>query len=235
MSFNWSSGDPSASLFSSTDNFLSLPTPNEMATGNPVPSYSDVNWGGLANSVSGLAGQIYAASAANRAGNQIAQTANPFMSYMPQFASGLSTAASSGMYGAGLGANYAQLLNDPSSFLNSGMYKAAFSQGQNALNSTLAAQGLNQSGNQMAALQNYGMGQSMGLYNQYLAQQQAGNQQGFSQGALMAGLNQNSSGNAANALGQIPSMAQSGASGIGSMINSIGGIASAVGNIASFF
>lgn len=89
---------------------------------------------------------------------------------------------------SGIGGQYAQLLGDPSSFFSSPLYQAAFGQGQQAVNSTLAAQGLNGSGAQLAALQKYGQSFGQQAYNQDLNQLssayslgQSTNQQQFNQ------------------------------------------------------
>jgi hypothetical protein len=148
-------------------------------------------------------------------GNQgAAATANPFSPYQPGFANTLNQQAQQGTYGnpnyggantltqaASTGMSLGNALNgqgfanqinnlvaNPSSVYQTPQYQAAFGQGQNAVNATLAAQGLNASGNQLAALQNYGQSFGQNAYNQQLSQLSGlygqalgGNQQGFNQ------------------------------------------------------
>lgn len=114
------------------------------------------------------------------------------------------TNQSQGLTGALNGQQYGQQINqlvaDPSSVFDTAQYKAAFGQGQSAVNSTLAAQGLNASGNQLAALQGYGQTFGQNAYNTQLSQlsglygQALGaNQQGYAQqqGTAQMGLAQN--------------------------------------------
>lgn len=127
--------------------------------------------------------------------------------------------------GTQIGNQLTDLINNPSSIFSTPQYQAAFGQGQNAVNATLAAQGLNASGNQLAALQNYGqsfgqqaygtqLSQLSGLYGQALGANQqsygqmqgavqaglASNNQAFNQQAALAGLNQSGNNQAFNQL-----------------------------------
>jgi hypothetical protein len=137
---------------------------------------------------------------------------------------GVNAAANQGQAGlnglnlGGINSQISNLIANPSSIYNTPQYQAAFGQGQNAVNSTLAAQGLNASGNQMAALQSFGqtfgqnayntqLSQLSGLSGQAASQQQQGfgqqlgaaeygmaaNQQGFNQlqSANQSGMSQN--------------------------------------------
>jgi hypothetical protein len=145
---------------------------------------------------------------------------------------GAFTSQSQGLTGALNGQQYGQQINDlvqnPSSVFNTPQYQAAFGQGQSAVNSTLAAQGLNGSGNQLAALQSYGqtfgqnayntqLSQLSGLYGQALGanQQQYGqeaqntqtglavNQQAFNQQATLQQMNQSQNSQSFNQLAQL--------------------------------
>ncbi len=159
---------------------------------------------------------------------------------------GLTTA----LNGQAIGQQLNNLVANPSSIYQTPQYQAAFGQGQNAVNATLAAQGLNASGNQLAALQSYGqtfgqnayntqLSQLSGLYGQSLgANQQAYNQiagmnqqgqaqnaQAFSQMAQLSGLSTGSPQAAAQLLTQ-------GYSGAGNAIGQgIGQLGTAAGNL----
>lgn len=124
--------------------------------------------------------------------------------------------------GALNGQGYAQQINslvsNPSSVATSAGYQAALGQGLSAVGSTAAAQGLNGSGNQLAALQNYGtsfeqnsyntqLSQLSGLYGQSLSANQQGynqaagtNTQSYNQLAQLAGLQGNAATTAAGGL-----------------------------------
>ena len=184
--------------------------------------------GQVAQGVANIAGGALSANEAQQFANQLGQTANPFGQYNQGFASQLAANAGAPGQGGILGANYqwqapvqnfanqtagsgltnqlsgvggqlANLLADPSSIYQTPQYQAAFGQGQNAVNSTLAAQGLNASGNQLAALQSYGQTFGQNAYNTQLSQlsglygQALGaNQQSYNQlaGAAQMGLGQ---------------------------------------------
>lgn len=195
-----------------------------------VGSLSGSSGGQAAQGAANIAGGALSYQEAQQFANQVGQTANPFGQYNSQFASQLAGAANSGQFGLsagnqtlnglsqwvdsrtnpgrndlltslqGIGSTYNNLLQNPDSFYNTNIYKSAFNQGQNAVNSTLAAQGLNASGNQLAALQQYGQTFGANQYNQYLGQvgnayNQAlsANQQSYSQfaGLTEMGLQQN--------------------------------------------
>lgn len=209
---------------------------------------------------------------------QLAGMVNPFGQYNQQFAGQLAGAAGQGTYGQpnspglqGLaaytqngmnlmgqstGTDYggmiANLVANPSSIYQTPQYQAAFGQGQSAVNSTLAAQGLNASGNQLAALQSYGqtfgqnayntqLSQLSGLYGQALGANQQGynqlsglvqgeqsqNQQGFNQLSALSGLSTGSPQAAAGLLSQgFASGGQAIGQGIGQLANGLGGSSS---------
>jgi hypothetical protein len=147
-----------------------------------------------------------------------------FSQYFPQFAQQLASLAGGGTFGnatpssinpgltsalngSSIGSQLMGLVSNPSSIYSTPQYQAAFNQGQSAVNSTLAAQGLNASGNQLAALQSYGQsfgqnaynqqlsqlsglyGQSLGANQQAFSQGQSAQQQAFQQLAALSGLN----------------------------------------------
>jgi hypothetical protein len=93
------------------------------------------------------------------------------------------TAGLNGLNLQGINSQISNLIANPSSIYQTPQYQAAFQQGQGAVNSTLAAQGLNASGNQLAALQSYGQSFGQNAYNTDLTQllgvssQAAGQQQ----------------------------------------------------------
>jgi len=186
--------------------------------------------GGAAGNIASGAANIAGGALAPGEAQQLANSVNPFGQYNQGFASQLAGLGASGQFGANAGQNdvnglsawvdsrtnpgrnslltsldsigstYSNALQNPDDFYNSKMYQSAFGQGQNAVNSTLAAQGLNASGNQLAALQSYGQSFGANQYNQYLGQlsnaygQALGaNQQAYSQYAGLTGmkLNQN--------------------------------------------
>jgi hypothetical protein len=238
-------------------------------------------WGGVRKALPAIAGGIMGANEARQYGNQLSQTANPFGQYNQQFANLLASQSGPGKrygdintIGEDQLANYVnqnslpmaeklggwtfadklnKLVSDPSSVFSSPLYQAAFSQGKDAVNSTLAAQGLSASGNQLAALQKYGMtfgedfynkelSQLSGLYGQALGANQQGydqltgmvnhqmlsNQQGFNQLAQLSGLSSGSPSTAAQFQSQVPGQV---AEAYGNVGQGLGQIASSFGNI----
>lgn len=218
--------------------------------------------------------------------SQLANMVNPFGQYNQQYAAQLAGAVNAGQFGNGASSqqnqqfNYAQtntagltgalngqgfgqqinnLVSNPSSIYQTPQYQAAFGQGQNAVNSTLAAQGLNASGNQLAALQSYGQsfgqnayntqlqqlsglyGQALGAnqqqYSQYAQntqQEQATNQQGFNQLAALSGLSTGSPQAAAGLLSQgFASGGQAIGQGIGQIANGAGALLNGLGGQSS--
>lgn len=194
----------------------------------------------------GAVGAIAGASGGGSNSNAVA-AASPFQQFFPQQAQNLSNQANNGTFGQGVtggntingldsfvnnqsagltgalnGQQYASQLNNlvanPGSVQTSAGYQAALNQGLSAVQSQGAAAGLNGSGNQMAALQNYGqsfeqnsynnqLSQLSGLYGQSLgANQQQFNQasgintQSYNQLAQLAGLQGNQ---ALNSAGQL--------------------------------
>jgi hypothetical protein len=140
--------------------------------------------------------QQYTSNSIANMGSLISPTTN----YANQTANGGLTTALNGQQ---IGSQLSNLIANPSSIYQTPQYQAAFGQGQNAVNATLAAQGLNASGNQLAALQSYGqtfgqnayntdVSQLSGLYGQALG----ANQQGYNQlaGASQLGLAANQQG-----------------------------------------
>lgn len=214
--------------------------------------------------------------------SQLAQMVNPFGQYNQQYAAQLAGAVNTGQFGngnsdqnnaqnaftagntqglvsslngQGIGQQINNLVANPSSIYQTPQYQAAFGQGQNAVNATLAAQGLNASGNQLAALQSYGqtfgqnayntqLSQLSGLYGQALganqqqysqlsnntSQQQATNQQGFNQLAALSGLSTGSPQAAAGILSQgFASGGQMIGQGIGQLANGAGALLNGLG------
>jgi hypothetical protein len=205
-------------------------------------------WIGAGAAVVGAGASLAGAVGGGGNPNSNAVTAaSPYQNYYPASAAALANAASQQAYGAGVGGgntiaglnqfvnnqsapltgalngtNYAQQINnlvaDPSSVTQTPGYQAALNQGLSAANSSMAASGLNGSGNQLAALTNYGMSfeqnayntqlsQLSGLYGQALgANQQQFNQasglntQSYNQLAQLAGVQGNS---ALNSAGQL--------------------------------
>lgn len=194
-------------------------------------------WIGAGAAVVGTASSLAGSGGGGSNSNAVA-AASPYQNYFPASAQTLAGQASQGVYGSGVtggntitgldqfvngqsanltgalnGQGYAQQINNlvanPSSVENSPMYQASLQQGLSAANSSLAASGLNGSGNQLAALTNYGasfeqnayntqLSQLSGLYGQALgANQQQFNQasglntQSYNQLAQLAGLQGN--------------------------------------------
>jgi hypothetical protein len=238
--------------------------------------------GSLGSGAANVAGGVLAPQEAA----QLAQMVNPFGQYNQQYASQLAGAVNTGQFGngnsnqnnqqnaftamntqglvsslngQGIGQQINNLVSDPSSIYSTPQYQAAFGQGQNAVNATLAAQGLNASGNQLAALQSYGqtfgqnayntqLSQLSGLYGQALganqqqysqyanntAQQQATNQQGFNQLAALSGLSTGSPQAAAGILSQgFASGGQMIGQGIGQLANGAGALLNGLGGSSS--
>lgn len=203
-------------------------------------------WIGAGAAVVGVGASLASSGGGGSNSNAVA-AASPYQNYFPNSAYTLSQAAGNNIYGAGVsggntltglndfvnnqsapltgalnGQGYAQQINNlvanPSSVEQSAGYQAALGQGLSAANSTLAAQGLNGSGNQLAALTNYGMsfeqnayntqlsqlsglyGQSLGANQQQFNQASGLNTQSYNQLAQLAGLQGNS---ALNSAGQL--------------------------------
>lgn len=241
-----------------------------------IGSLSGGSGGGGAGQVAQGVGNVVGGALNPGEASQLAGMVNPFGQYNPGFASQLANQAAGGAYGqtnnqylqqltnsanagngvagetgnTSYGAQAAALMANPSSIYQTPQYQAAFGQGQNAVNATLAAQGLNASGNQLAALQSYGqtfgqnafntqLSQLSGLYGQTaqiqnqsfqqdLALQQAAmgqNQQGFNQLSALSGL---STGSPQAAAGLLSQGFASGGQAIGQGIGQIG---SGVGNL----
>lgn len=239
--------------------------------------------GGASQVAQGVGNVVGGGLSANEAvafGNQVAQTANPFGQYNQQYGALLNSQApailgtnfgatkpvldyanqsagpggiTSALNGQQYGQQINQLLANPDSVYQTQQYKSAFNQGQGAVNATLAAQGLNASGNQLAALQSYGqtfgqqaygaqLSQLSGLYGQALGANQQGfnqlqgagqmalgqNQQTFNQLSQLSGLATGSPTAAAAAQAQIYGNVNSAGQTIGQGIGQIG---SGVGNL----
>ena len=191
-------------------------------TASPYNQYAGAaasNLAGLASAGAygqpGSAGQTtlgnYADNTASNLMNSQASL-NQFVSGTPntqgQLASNVGNAANSGTAGLnslnlqGINGQISNLIQNPSSIYQTPQYQAAFQQGQGAVNSTLAAQGLNASGNQLAALQSYGQSFGQNAYNTDLSQltglssqAAAQQQQGFGQQASAAQLGMQASQN----------------------------------------
>lgn len=204
-------------------------------------------------------GGIWSGLDALSMGGELAGIADPFRQYRGQFGQQLASSQT----GAGSAQNlmqqggqqagtYASMLQNlaqnPGSIYSDPTYQAAFGQGTEAINRSLAASGMNLSGNQLTALQNYGMTQGANFYNQRL-QQLSGlennalgmNQQGFSQLAGLSGLSQANPGAAALALSNARNQAgqgfQSAGQGLGQLLggNGASNIGSLVRNIGNLF
>ncbi|OXI63146.1 hypothetical protein CFB47_07855 [Burkholderia sp. AU27893] len=234
----------------------------------------------VAQGAANIAGGMLSAQEAQQLGNQLAGIANPFGQYNAQFGKTLADAATAGTYGnaspqsvtamgnyvnsntmpltgALNGVSFGQQLNNlvanPSSVFSSPLYQASFQQGQNAVNATLAAQGLNASGNQLAALQNYGqsfganyystmLSQLSGLYGQALGANNQGfgqlassasadlaaNNQAFGQLALLSGASSGSPAAAAQAVSNVYGNVNSA---YGSVGQGVGQVANGIGNL----
>lgn len=246
--------------------------------------------GQVAQGAANIAGGALSANEAQFFGSQLAGVANPFGQYMPGFGAQLAARTNAGQFGnaapsslgllgqfamgntlpqatalsnMNLGGQIQNLVDNPDSIYQTQQYKSAFGQGQNAVNATLAAQGLNASGNQLAALQNYGqsfgqqayntqLSQLSGLYGQSMqANQQAygqlannfnssqqADQQAFGQLSQLSGLATGSPTAAAaamaNVFGNVNSSAQSIGQGVGQLASGLGGILGNLGGSNSF-
>lgn len=216
----------------------------------------------LSNLLGGLAqtgGGIWSGLNALSTEDQVAGIADPFRQYREQFGqqmvnsqAGTGAASSLAMQGGQQAAEYGNMLmelaRNPSSIYNDPTYTSAFHQGTDAINRTLAASGMNMSGNQLTALQNYGMTQGANFYNQRLNQLsglQNGalgmNQQGFSQLSGLSGLSQANLGAAAMALSNANQQAGQGfnaaGQGLGQLLggNNSSNLGSLVRNIGNLF
>lgn len=213
----------------------------------------------LIGGVGQTAGGIWSGLDALSMGGELATIADPFRQYRAQFGEQLSagqTGNSSAQFQMQQGGNNAALYGDmlrnlaqnPGSIYSDPTYQAAFGQGAEAINRSLAASGMNLSGNQLTALQNYGMTQGANFYNQRLQQLsglQSGalgqNQQGFSQLAGLSGLSQANPGAAALALSNARQQAgqgfQSAGQGLGQLLggNNLSSYANTFRNISNLF
>lgn len=212
----------------------------------------------LSDLIGGLgqtAGGIWSGLDSLSMGGELASIADPFRQYRGQFGQQLSssqTGAGSAQnlmqQGGQQAGNYASMLQNlaqnPGSIYSDPTYQAAFGQGTEAINRSLAASGMNLSGNQLTALQNYGMTQGANFYNQRLQQLsglQSGaltqNQQGFSQLAGLSGLSQANPGAAALALSNARNQAgqgfQAAGQGLGQLLggNNLGNIGNSLSNL----
>jgi len=215
----------------------------------------------LSDLIGGLgqtAGGIWSGLDSLSMGGELASIADPFRQYRGQFGQQLSSSQTGTgsaqnlmQQGGQQAGNYASMLQNlaqnPGSIYSDPTYQAAFGQGTEAINRSLASSGMNLSGNQLTALQNYGMTQGANFYNQRLQQLSglqsgalAQNQQGFSQLAELSGLSQANPGAAALALSNARNQAgqgfQSAGQGLGQLLggnnlSNIGSIARNIGNL----
>lgn len=212
----------------------------------------------LSDLIGGLgqtAGGIWSGLDSLSMGGELASIADPFRQYRGQFGqqlassqTGAGSAQNLMQQGGQQAGNYASMLQNlaqnPGSIYSDPTYQAAFGQGTEAINRSLAASGMNLSGNQLTALQNYGMTQGANFYNQRLQQLsglQSGaltqNQQGFSQLAGLSGLSQANPGAAALALSNARNQAgqgfQAAGQGLGQLLggNNLGNIGNSLSNL----
>lgn len=108
---------------------------------------------GIARGVAGIFGDIYGRDAAASAAARAAGTVDPFGSQRGTYAEQLQ-----------------ELINNPNSLRNDPGYKFRLSEGINAIESSNAARGMLNSGNNVAALQKYGTGLADQYYNTRLNQ-----------------------------------------------------------------
>lgn len=213
----------------------------------------------LIGGVGQTAGGIWSGLESLSMGGELATIADPFRQYRGQFGqqlassqNGAGSAQNLMQQGGQQAGNYATMLQNlaqnPGSIYSDPTYQAAFGQGTEAINRSMAASGMNLSGNQLTALQNYGMTQGANFYNQRLQQLsglQSGalsqNQQGFNQLAGMSGLSQANPGAAALALSNARNQAgqgfQSAGQGLGQLLggNNMSNIGSWARNISNLF
>lgn len=212
----------------------------------------------LSDLIGGLgqtAGGIWSGLDSLSMGGELASIADPFRQYRGQFGqqlassqTGAGSAQNLMQQGGQQAGNYASMLQNlaqnPGSIYSDPTYQAAFGQGTEAINRSLAASGMNLSGNQLTALQNYGMTQGANFYNQRLQQLSglqsgalAQNQQGFSQLAGLSGLSQANPGAAALALSNARNQAgqgfQAAGQGLGQLLggNNLGNIGNSLSNL----
>ena len=230
-------------------------------------------WVGAGAAAIGAVSSIAGSSGGGGSNGNAVQAASPYQNYYGASASNLAGLAGNNVYGSGVdqyntmtglnnlvnngtiplttalsGVNYGQRINDlvanPSSIQSSPGYQAALQQGLSSVGTTAAAQGLNGSGNQLVALQNYGqsfeqnayntqLSQLSGLYGQALGANQQGynqttglNTQSYNQLAQLAGLQGNQ---ALSAAGQLTAAGnQQTAQAVG---NGVSGLATAGQNL----
>lgn len=183
----------------------SNPNSNAASTANPFGAYQP----GFASQLANVSGPGAAGgwTYGNPSSAGLTQTSN--------LVNGWTVPLTSALNGVSIGNQINSLIANPSSIYQTPQYQAAFGQGQNAVNASLAAQGLSASGNQLAALQSYGQTFGQNAYNTQLSQlsglygQSLGaNQQQYNQ---VSGMNQQAQAQqqqAFNQMGQLSGLLQ---------------------------
>lgn len=209
----------------------------------------------------GAAAALYGAIQAGGGGGggSASQIADPYQDFRRASGQRLSDAANSNVYGGGvsgpstiaglsdyvqnntmgqtnslngIGNQLANLVKNPDSVYQSQQYQSQLAQGLSAANAGLGAQGLNGSGNQMAALQNVGQATASNAYNTQLSQLSGlysqslqANQQGFNQAS---GLN-------AQSYNQLAQMSGAGSGSMASAAQQLASAGSATSALGSQF
>lgn len=190
--------------------------------------------GGAAQAVGG----VLAAQDAEKFGQQVVQTADPFQQYRSNWAGQLNTAANAA---GNPTSTYQQanqglsnLLSNPSNVLNDPLYKAQSAQGLQTVNRQLAARGQTASGNELTALQDYGTSSANNYMSQLMNQYSGISNQSFAQAGQLSGLSQANLGAAAqaqsNIYGNVNSAYGAAGQGLGQLAGSVG---SGIGNAVS--
>lgn len=190
--------------------------------------------GGAAQAVGG----VLAAQDAEKFGQQVVQTADPFQQYRSNWAGQLNTAANAAGNPTGLyqqaNQGLSNLLSNPSNVLNDPLYKAQSAQGLQTVNRQLAARGQTASGNELTALQDYGTSSANNYMSQLMNQYSGISNQSFAQAGQLSGLSQANLGAAAqaqsNIYGNVNSAYNSAGQGLGQLAGSVG---SGIGNAVS--
>jgi len=204
-------------------------------------------WGALVGGGMSLLGGLFGGAGASMSADDMVnmyKELNPFFGYEAGFSQRLNDLVSNSSYAntytalAGTGQQYANLLSNPDSIYSSKVFNSMMGQGTNAVNSAMAAQGLNGSGNQLAALQNYGQSLAGNYFNSlantysqgYQNELAAGNTY-FNQLATLSGVN-----NQASAAGTLNNMQNAQQQGINSMSQGItGALSSLFGGLGSSY
>lgn len=174
---------------------LTSTSPNAGALGSGDPSTFD--WSSILGNLIAGGANLFTMNQPKTAGQQAAAVADPFASQRGQYQTGLNTFMGnpSNAPSAAL-APLMNLINNPQSITNVPGYQFGMTQGLEAVNRGAGASGLLNSGNRLAALQNFGQNYAGSWLDRIFGEDTTAAQlglsaqgQGFNQLAQLAGVN----------------------------------------------